>query len=132
MDGTGQCTVGQGHVVEPGGDSWRHAVERQGRAVNGRTRIAVVLGGVLAVCGALPPASAAAAGNVTESTGGPIRECFRESCQVIITVEPGTKLAWTHFADNQAGNRWYFVKDAERNANFSGGWIYCGNVTAGC
>jgi hypothetical protein len=31
-----------------------------------------------------------------------------------------------------ARNRWYFVKDAEHNENFSGGWIYCGNVATGC
>jgi hypothetical protein len=101
-------------------------------------RIAAVLIGVVAMCvaptsvSAEPLLATSAARNVTESTGGPIRECFRESCPVIITVEAGTKLEWTHFAYNQVGNRWYFVKDAERNANFSGGWIYCGNVTAGC
>jgi hypothetical protein len=125
----------------PHGDFCCRATD-QGGTVSAKSRIAGVLTGVIAMCSATSTASAVAlpatqpaaqaAANVTESTGGPIRECFRKSCRVIITVPPGTKLVWTHFAVNPVGNRWYFVKDAEQNENFSGGWIYCGNVTAGC
>ncbi|MFF8956136.1 hypothetical protein [Streptomyces sp. NPDC014894] len=64
----------------------------------------------------------------TTSKGGPIRECYRASCRVIVDTYNGEAMHWSHYAVNPSGNRWYYVRDSVGYT----GWIYCGNITAGC
>ncbi|MEV5146140.1 hypothetical protein [Streptomyces sp. NPDC052727] len=70
----------------------------------------------------------------TTSLGGPIRECYRASCDVVIDTYNGEWLYWDHSARNPAGNLWYYVRYTAGNGTPHDfyGWIYCGNVTAPC
>jgi hypothetical protein len=90
--------------------------------------------------GMVVPVSAGA-GNTTKATqDSPIRSCFRESCDQVARVPAGATMTWSHFADNQVGNRWYFVtfrSGVSQRAKPEApppvtGWIFCGNVTAPC
>ncbi|MGY0067176.1 hypothetical protein ACWZEH_10160 [Streptomyces sp. QTS137] len=63
----------------------------------------------------------------TTSLGGPIRACFKASCDWYYKTSPGDDLLWSHNAYNEYGNLWYYVDNG-----FTRGWIHCGNVTAGC
>jgi hypothetical protein len=63
----------------------------------------------------------------TTSRGGPIRACYKESCDWYYRTSPGDTLLWSHNAYNEFGNLWYYVDNG-----YTRGWIYCGNVTAGC
>jgi hypothetical protein len=49
------------------------------------------------------------------------------TCDWYYQTSPGDTLEWSHYANNPSGNRWYYVRNVH-----TGGWIYCGNVTAGC
>ncbi|MEV0124025.1 hypothetical protein AB0I16_21265 [Streptomyces sp. NPDC050703] len=72
-------------------------------------------------------AAGATTWHTTTSRGGLIRECYKESCDWYYRTSPGDKLLWSHNAYNEFGNLWYYV-----DSGFTRGWIYCGNVTAGC
>ena len=85
---------------------------------------------VCAVAAAMTPVGAAAAATWTGTTskGGPIRECYLQSCRAEIGTFDGERMKWSHFANNPRGNRWYYVRDSVGNT----GWMYCGNLAAGC
>ncbi|MFI1565393.1 hypothetical protein ACH4ZX_20465 [Streptomyces sp. NPDC020490] len=70
----------------------------------------------------------------TTSRGGPVRECYRASCDVVMQTYAGESLYWHHNARNPAGNLWYYVRYTTGNGRPHDfyGWIYCGNVTAHC
>ncbi|MFJ2897472.1 SH3 domain-containing protein [Streptomyces sp. NPDC087218] len=57
-----------------------------------------------------------------------IRECYRASCAPTGVIFPEMPVWWSHYAYNSVGNKWYYV----RNDNGNTGWVYCGNLTAGC
>ncbi|MGW2261419.1 hypothetical protein ACWCXE_26995 [Streptomyces sp. NPDC001780] len=63
----------------------------------------------------------------TTSRGGLIRECYKATCDWYYRTSPGDKLLWSHNAYNEFGSLWYYVDNG-----LTRGWIYCGNVTAGC
>ncbi|MEU9982120.1 hypothetical protein [Streptomyces sp. NPDC050856] len=63
----------------------------------------------------------------TTSLGGPIRACYKASCDWYYRTSPGDELHWSHSAYNEYGNLWYYVDNTHTR-----GWIHCGNVTAGC
>jgi hypothetical protein len=106
-------------------------------------RISTVLG-LVAVLGvvpmtpaAVPPGGGTAAAATVEDEGwartrvvdrGPIRKCYREFCEALVWLRPGTGLEWNKFAINPEGNRWYFV----RTSFGADGWMYCGNLSASC
>lgn len=106
-------------------------------------RAGAVLSAVAAIALMTTPA-AAAVQNETTSNGGPIRECFRVSCTERVSVPAGQRVTWSIFANNQEGNRWYFVKwkrsiivggdDRPRETKeiTTRGWMFCENVAAGC
>ncbi len=98
--------------------------------------LATTMAGSAQAAPAAPPAEAAdtASGAVTPmawystvSRGGKIRACYKEACEWYYNTAPGDSLLWSHYAYNEFGNRWYYVDNG-----FTRGWIYCGNVTAGC
>ncbi|WP_413804549.1 hypothetical protein [Streptomyces sp. OE57] len=100
--------------------------------------VVALIGGTVAIA---PTASAyssapagAAAWNHTTSLGGPIRECYAASCDVVWQTDSGVPLDWDHYAINGSGNRWYYVRYIFGNGtpHTVYGWIYCGNVTAPC
>lgn len=110
-----------------------------------KTKTAMALGVIALLGAATAPAAAAAqpasrtevsvtgtanaaAWTDTYSYGGWIRECYRASCSEVAPTYNGELLQWSHYAYNTAGNRWYYVRDSSGYT----GWIYCGNVTAGC
>lgn len=58
-----------------------------------------------------------------------IRECYRATCDTTGVIFPGMGVEWSHYAYNKPqNNKWYYV----RNDNGNTGWVYCGNLTAGC
>lgn len=75
----------------------------------------------------VPRAAGAVAWYPTTSLGGPIRACYKASCDWYYRTSPGDELLWSHNAYNEFGNLWYYVDNG-----FTRGWIHCGNVTAGC
>ncbi|GGV59863.1 hypothetical protein GCM10010294_08450 [Streptomyces griseoloalbus] len=81
-----------------------------------------------------PGEVSAAAWYRTTSLGGPIRECYAASCDVVVSTYSGETLDWSHNAYNDHGNRWYYVRYSFGNGTpkTAYGWIYCGNVTAPC
>ncbi|WP_326755334.1 hypothetical protein OH738_09420 [Streptomyces hirsutus] len=76
----------------------------------------------------------AAAWTLTRSLGGPIRECYKASCDVVWQTSSGEAMYWSHNAYNEHGNLWYYVRYTIGNGtpHTFYGWIYCGNVTAPC
>lgn len=76
----------------------------------------------------------AAAWTLTRSLGGPIRECYKAACDVVWQTSPGEAMYWSHYAYNEHGNRWYYVRYTIGNGtpHTFYGWIYCGNVTSSC
>lgn len=68
----------------------------------------------------------------TTSLGGPIRTCYESTCGTVINLSPHLTLQWSHYADNQYDNRWYYVRYRDSPTTYVYGWIYCGNVTASC
>lgn len=82
-----------------------------------------------------PPAAADAAATTwytTTATGsGKIRECYKSTCDWYTTTYPGETLWWSHYAYNEYGNKWYYVRHAA-TTRYIYGWLYCEHVTAGC
>ncbi|MFC4333812.1 hypothetical protein [Salininema proteolyticum] len=75
-----------------------------------------------------PNEAAAAAWYPTRAWGNsPIRECYLATCDVVWRTFDGARLEWSHWARNQHGNKWYYVRYGSYN-----GWIYCGNLDTGC
>lgn len=76
------------------------------------------------------------AGTPTKVTrNSPVRKCFRLGCAPVDVVTVDQDMTWTHFANNQKGNRWYHVvydKTTGNRTDRISGWIFCKNVTAGC
>lgn len=109
-----------------------------------RTKAAILLGSVAVTGAVLAPgsavadapsrASAVAAGQIeaaastTTSTGGYLRTSPYGSASAIVWTYSGETLTVYGSTYNSYGNKWYDVVDS---AGYSG-WIYCGNVTAGC
>ncbi|OEJ49530.1 hypothetical protein [Streptomyces agglomeratus] len=81
-----------------------------------------------------PPASEPLAAAWYESTAtgaGKVRECYYASCDGRTTTYPGETLWWSHYAYNDYGNRWYYVRLAGAS-QWVHGWVYCGHVAEGC
>ncbi|MFD7282717.1 hypothetical protein ACFV80_38315 [Streptomyces sp. NPDC059862] len=78
--------------------------------------------------------SAAAWTPTTTLTYAPIRECYKAACDVVIETNVGETVYWSHYARNEYGNLWYYVKYTAGNGypKTFYGWVYCGNVTAPC
>jgi hypothetical protein len=75
----------------------------------------------------------AAANKVTAKGNSPIRKCFREFCEQVVSVPAGAPLTWDHYANNQVGHRWYYVTYQKPGVNPPyHGWIFCENITAPC
>ncbi|MEV0637128.1 hypothetical protein AB0I77_19655 [Streptomyces sp. NPDC050619] len=64
----------------------------------------------------------------TTSKGGYIREDYYGSAAAVSWTYNGESLYVYGYGYNSYGNKWYYVEDSLG----SEGWIYCGNVTAGC
>ncbi len=99
--------------------------------------VMALIGGIVAIAptaSAYSWAPAGASWNHTTSLGGPIRECYAASCDVVVQTDSGVHLDWDHYAVNGSGNRWYYVRYILGNGtpHTVYGWIYCGNVTAPC
>ncbi|MFE7492607.1 hypothetical protein ACFVVU_09880 [Kitasatospora sp. NPDC057965] len=106
-----------------------------------RLLTAIALGATLAAGVAVPasavtreaPPSApqdtrtsAASGGYTKSKGGPIRTCDTAGCSVVVNTKFNDDIYWQYWQYNTVHNKWYYVTYPAT------GWIYCGNVTAGC
>ncbi|MFJ4624694.1 hypothetical protein [Streptomyces sp. NPDC088812] len=74
------------------------------------------------------PSSDVSATAYTSSTGGYLREDYYGSADPVSWTYNGESLYVYTYDYNSYGNKWYWVRDSENNI----GWIYCGNVTAGC
>lgn len=75
----------------------------------------------------------AAANKVTAKESSPIRKCFREFCEQVVSVPAGAALTWDHYANNQVGHRWYYVTYEKPGVKAPyHGWMYCENITAPC
>ncbi|MFB6818579.1 hypothetical protein ACFCV8_28960 [Streptomyces sp. NPDC056347] len=79
---------------------------------------------------AAPITAATSVANVetTVSSGGYVRQDIYGASAPVVYSPWGEILVVLGSARNSYGNKWYAVRTPEA----SYGWIYCGNVTAGC